>query len=188
MLSGRKRKASRMAKNKPFEVRYKDVTIGCDTPENAALVAKQLGDASDSPYSNPWRMDEFMDFVNRIQLQQRKLLAVLLRDPSHTQLPDHQLRVALGLDSNQGLAGVLSGITKVAQAMEIDPKRIYGQSTKYRQGLPERKYWLTDAFRQAAQNADWPSLTKGVVYLFQPGRVIQNERNRAVHRKGQLCI
>lgn len=152
-LSRRAKKASRMAKSKPFEVRFKDVIIGCDTAEDAALLAKQLGNASETP----WRMDEFMDFVNRIQVQQRRLLNALMRDAQHTVIPDYQLRGELGLSSNQALAGVLSGITKVAQAMEIEPKRIYGQDVSYKQGLPERRYWATPSFRKAAQDADWPS-------------------------------
>jgi len=158
VLPQNKGKRRRMPDNKPFEVRYKKVIIGCDTAEDAAKVARELGDAADSPVSNPWRLDEFLEFVNRIQYQQRRLLAALLRTPQHEVMPDYQLRGALGLSSNQGLAGVLSGITKVAQSMDIDPKRIYGQSTKYKQGSPERSYWLTPAFRQIAEDADWPSM------------------------------
>src|SRR5215469_14709686 len=91
VLSVRKGKRRKMAKSKPFEVRYKDVVIGCDTAEDAAKVAKELGGAADSPYSEPWRMDEFTEFVNRIQIQQRRLLAALLRDHSRTVIPDYQL-------------------------------------------------------------------------------------------------
>lgn len=154
VLSGRKRGKRKMAE-KPFEVRYKDVVIRCGSAEDAARVAREL--ATDSPYSNPWRMDEFTDFVNRIQVQQRRLLAALIRDEKHTLLSDVELRRAVGVTSNQALAGILSGVTKVAQAMGIEPKRIYGQRTKYVQGLPNRVYWATPAFREIAVDADWPS-------------------------------
>jgi|HubBroStandDraft_4_1064222.scaffolds.fasta_scaffold33332_5 hypothetical protein len=59
--------------------------------------------------------------------------------------------------SNQGLAGVLSGVTKVAEAMEIDPARIYYQRTEYEQGCPVRRYYIASAFMRAAIDADWSS-------------------------------
>ena len=139
---------------KPFEVRHGKVVISCETAQGAADVAKLLG--SDSIYSEPWRVDEFLDFVGRIQVQQRRLLAVLIK-PESSYISDSELRHRLRVETNQGLAGVLSGLTKIANAMGIDPKRVYAQDVKYKQGLPQRRYWVNPTFRQAAENADWPS-------------------------------
>lgn len=152
----RKRKRKAMRAKKPYEVEYKGVVVRCETPEDAANMARLLGGEPDNPQFVPWRLDEFTDFVARIQVTQRRLLAELLKTKGQ-RVTDYQLRAALRLGSNQALAGVLSGVTKVAQAMEIDPKRIYIQQTKYNQGMPERLYWATTAFLKAAMDADWPS-------------------------------
>ena len=156
VLPGSKQGRRKMSAKKPYEVEYKGVVIRCATPEEAAKVARLLGGAPENPQFVPWRVDEFTDFVDRIQVKQRRLLAALLRAKGQS-LMDYQLRGELELSSNQALAGVLSGVTKVAQLMDIDPKRIYVQHTEYKQGYPERRYWVTSAFQKAAEDADWPS-------------------------------
>lgn len=138
-----------------YEIRYGKIRIGCRTAKDAARLAKELNLGPQHLETAPWRLDEFTDFVNRIQWTQRKLLNVLLQ--ADGEVYDYDLRGKLMLDGNQALAGVLSGITKVAQAMDIDPKRVYAQVTEYNKGLPERRYRVTYAFRKAAKDADWPS-------------------------------
>src|SRR5260370_24693732 len=150
------RHRSRRLMDDRYEVIYGKVRVRCRGVKDAARLAKELNLDPEHPQTAPWRVDEFTDFVNRIQWQQRKLLNVLLQ--SEAQVFDYDLRGKLLLDGNQALAGVLSGFTKFAQAMDIDPRRVYGQETTYNKGLPERKYWATYAFRKAAKDADWPSL------------------------------
>jgi len=157
VLSKGKRRRRKMAGKKPYDVEYKGVTIHCATAEEAADVARLLAAEPDNPQFVPWRIDEFTEFVDRIQISQRRLLATLLKRKGQS-TKDYDLCGALGLASNQALAGVLSGITKIAKAMDIEPGRIYVQRTEYNQGLPERRYYITTAFLKAAQDADWPSL------------------------------
>jgi len=146
-----------MSSKKPYEVEYKGVTIRCSTPEEAVAVARMLGGEPDHPHYVSWRVDEFTEFVDRIQIAQRRLLNVLLRARCQP-VKDYDLCGHLGLGTNQALAGVLSGITKVAKAMDIEPSRIYYQRTEYKQGSPERRYYITPAFMKAADDADWPSV------------------------------
>jgi hypothetical protein len=138
-----------------YEIVFGKARIRCRTAKDAARLAKELNLGPEHPQTIIWRVDEFTEFVNRIQWQQRRLLDALLQ--SDEALHDYALCGRLMLNGNQALAGVLSGITKVAQAMEIDPRRIYSLETTYNKGLPERRYWLTHAFRRAAKDADWPS-------------------------------
>jgi hypothetical protein len=145
-----------MAEKRPYEVEYKGVTIRCDTPQEAVEVARLLGGEPDHPHYAQWRVDEFTEFVDRIQITQRKLLNVLLKAKCQP-VKDYDLCGTLGVSTNQALAGVLSGITKVAKAMEIEPSRIYYQRTEYKQGSPDRRYYITPAFMKAALDADWPS-------------------------------
>lgn len=156
VLSGRKQgKRTRVAK-KPYEVEYKGVMIRCDTPQEAVEIARLLGGEPDHPHYAPWRVDEFTEFVDRIQIMQRRLLNILIKAQCQP-VKDSRLCSALPASTNQALAGVLSGITKVAKAMDIEPSRIYYQRTEYKQGVPERRYYITPAFMKAAQDADWPS-------------------------------
>lgn len=147
----------RMSGKKPYEVEYRGVIIRCSTPEEAVEVARQLGGTPDNPHHAPWRVDEFTEFVDRIQITQRKLLNVLLRAKCQP-VRDYDLCAHLGVATNQGLAGMLSGITKIAKAMDIEPSRVYYQRTEYNQGSPERRYYITPAFMKAALDADWPSM------------------------------
>jgi hypothetical protein len=84
----------------------------------------------------PWSSRDFANFTERIQLQQRKLLARLLEYGSTTWLSSNKLRSLLGGSGNQALAGILSGITKVAMALEIAPERVYLQTTRFKHGNP----------------------------------------------------
>ncbi len=126
VLSGRKQgKRTRVAK-KPYEVEYKGVMIRCDTPQEAVEIARLLGGEPDHPHYAPWRVDEFTEFVDRIQIMQRRLLNILIKAQCQP-VKDSRLCSALPASTNQALAGVLSGITKVAKAMDIEPSRIYYQ-------------------------------------------------------------
>jgi hypothetical protein len=142
-----------MKRNAPYEVEYRGVVIRCDTPEDVARLARELAKDEDVIQHERWLAHEFMDFVNRIQYQQRRLLALLLKK----NMNDHELREALGVSGNQALAGILSGITKVAQIMEIDRRRIYLQRTQYEQGLPVRDYMVAPGFKFSALDNDWPT-------------------------------
>ena len=151
-ISGRKRMSRT---DKPYEVEYRGVIIRCATPQDAASVARELAETRGSLHATKWQPHEFLDFVNRLQWQQRRLLAFILK-AQYNRATDKQLREALKLRGNQALAGVLSGITKVAQAMDIDPTRIYWQRTEYREGSPFREYRLATGFVQSARDNDWP--------------------------------
>jgi hypothetical protein len=136
-----------------YDIEWKGAKIHCKSLEDAAALLKKLGEPQTAEVE-PWAAREFTDFTSRIQRQQKKLLYFLKEDPDHT---DETLRGALDLDSNQALAGILSGITKVAKAMDIDHTRVYRQRTRYEQGKPIRLYNLAPSFRTAAIEFDWPS-------------------------------
>jgi hypothetical protein len=159
VLVNRKRAAKKPVAKKPFQVETAEgVTIWCDTAEQAAAVARELeATAKSKPLlHNKWSVHEFQDFVNRVQYQQRHVLAFLLKAGNRAVLDD-ELRKAIGVTTNQGLAGVLSGITKVAQLLEIDPQRVYWMQLTYEKGKPVRRYYVTPAFARAAVENDWPS-------------------------------
>ena len=152
-LSSAKGRQAKGRRKLMFEVEYKGVVIRCETAREAVRIAKGLGDDANTPQTQPWKTHEFEEFVARIQFRQRRLLAALLERGS---LLDYELCEHLGLTNNRALAGVLSGITKVALAQDVDPSRVYKLITKYEQGSPKRRYAATQAFADAAKDNDWP--------------------------------
>lgn len=137
-----------------YTVRYGGVEVQCDSPQAAARLIRELRKQPDHPSFVHWTVDEFGDFTDRLQLYPRRLLAFLL---TRSTMTDDDLRQHLNIVGNKALAGVLSGISKVALALDIDPARVYCQHTSYSQGKPVRRYWATPAFQKAAQDLDWPS-------------------------------
>lgn len=144
-----------MSKLSKFAVEYKGVTTHCQTPEDAARLIRELGEGVDGPHFQRWQVHEFVDFVSRIHVWQRRLLGLLL-ESGRNAATDTEIREHLELANNHVLAGVLSGVSKVAMALEIDPKRVYRMDTKYENGKPVRTYSLTHAFREAARENAWP--------------------------------
>ncbi|MFZ0914327.1 MAG: hypothetical protein WBQ76_02925 [Candidatus Korobacteraceae bacterium] len=145
-----------MKREAPYEVEIRGVTVRCYTLEDAAKIIREFSAQGEFPQYQKWQPHEFLDFVNRIQVLQRQLLATLLKT-RYGVATDEELRKVLGIASNQALAGVLSGITKVAQLMEIDRSKIYSQRTEYKQGSPVRWYRLSEGFKSAAVDNDWPT-------------------------------
>jgi hypothetical protein len=138
-----------------FAVEYKGVTIYCQSPEDAARVAQELGQRMDTPQFQRWQVHEFVEFISRIQVWQRRLLAFLL-EAGRDSATDTDIRTRLNFQNNRVLAGVLSGLSKVAMALDIDPRRVYWMQPKYESGKITRTYSLTRAFREAARENAWP--------------------------------
>lgn len=130
----------------------KGLKIKCSSVEAAKRLIQEL-EKEIEPNREPWNVAEFLEFTGRIQWQQRALLKLLIQ--SSGEVPDVQIRETLKLANNRVLAGVLSGVSKVALSLSIDPNRVYRQVTRYRSGQPERKYSATDAFKAAAEDNDW---------------------------------
>jgi hypothetical protein len=138
-----------------YLVKYGGAEVRCETPQAAADLIAELAKRTKIPPEVAWQRHEFSEFVEKIQLNQRRLLAALLKVPAS--LTDTEIRQRFGFGTNKVLAGWLSGISKVALSLGIDPQRIYTQRTNYRRRKPERRYSVTYGFRDQAKLADWPS-------------------------------
>lgn len=141
-----------------YEVEYKGATIHCKTLNDLLDLLQGLGQDSKHAELQPLPVHDFVEFVNHVQLNQRRLLHYLLERPREKPLAtDADIRQHFDIKNNQALAGWWSGISKVALSLDIDPQRVYQQKTSYLHGKPIRWYWITNAFRQAALDNDWPS-------------------------------
>jgi hypothetical protein len=137
-----------------YEIEYKGKIIRCRT-ESALVRALGVLEADENRSAALWSAEEFTDFTNRIRTPQRRLLGKLL-ECGPAMLMDEKLRADLGISNNQALAGVLSGISKTALAMDLDPTNVYLSRTRYRNGKPIHAYRIASEFLRAAKKLGWP--------------------------------
>jgi hypothetical protein len=140
-----------------YEIEYKGKIIRCRTLNDMQQALEKLEGSKIAKESMPWSREEFEKFTGRIQFQQRRLLAKLLEYGAIAWLEDFKLRELLDIPDNQALAGVLSGISKVALMFGIEPRRVYTQTTFYKHGKAKRCYQITSEFLRAANKHKWPS-------------------------------
>lgn len=140
-----------------YEIEYRGRIVRCKTADAAARLLAVLEQQDVAKDSLPWSPHDFTEFVERIQLRQRKLLAKLLEHGSTTWLAAEKLCELLSIRGNQALAGVLSGITKVAMSLDIAPERVYLQTTRFKEGQRSRFYRVASGFLHAANDNEWPS-------------------------------
>ncbi|HET9183303.1 MAG TPA: hypothetical protein VFP59_14290 [Candidatus Angelobacter sp.] len=140
-----------------YEIEYNGKTIRCRTLKDAQQAIAAFDGSTLTRADAPWSNDDFKQFTARIRSQQRRLLAKLLEYGTDAWTEDYKLRDLLELESNKGLAGTLSGISKVALMFDIDPRRVYVQRTVYRQAKPTRTYQISSGFAEAAAKYKWPS-------------------------------
>ncbi len=141
----------------PFEIEYKGKTIRCRSVDDMEQALDRLEGGKLVREETPWTTGEFQRFTGRIHVPQRRLLAKLLEYGTSAWIENVNLREVLGLTDNQALAGTLSGISKVAQMFDIEPRRVYRQMTTYRHAKGIQHYQITSSFLQAAKKHNWPS-------------------------------
>ena len=134
-----------------YEIEFRGAKVKCKSLDAAVRLLRELGQDA----GTPWNASDFATFVAQLESRPRRLLAFLVE--ANEPQEDDTLRAFLELDGNKALAGVLSGISKVAIKLDIKPEQVYKQSTTYNKGKPVRKYWVTPTFMKAAIDADWPS-------------------------------
>jgi hypothetical protein len=69
-----------------------------------------------------WTPDVFLRFVERLGTSQKAALALLV---THRSVTDEELREVLKARGNQALAGILSGISKQAAALNIPARSVF---------------------------------------------------------------
>jgi hypothetical protein len=111
--------------------------------------------AAAEEYRSPWTPDAFALFVGRLGKQQTSALEALLL---HRSLTDHKLRTVLQVKNNQALAGILSGISKQAIAVNIPPRAIFRFENSRSGGKRSSRYEIADEFAQIAREIGWPTV------------------------------
>jgi DNA-directed RNA polymerase subunit F len=101
-----------------------------------------------------WTPPLFLKFIDRLGADQQTILSILV---TQGRVSDEELRNALNVSNNQALAGVISGISKQAAALEIVARAVFGIENHRRAGELTKIYFIADEFQKIAQSMNWPS-------------------------------
>ncbi len=165
-----------------IKIPYKDGYIECTTTEEAIAVIQHLAqdeikrkqrplktgsipkDQADEIFReqelfyetttpSAWTRESFWKFLDSIGDSQKRVLGLLVRKRKQS---DDALRKALKIDSNQALAGVLSGISKQAGILNISARAVYTIEDERRAGELHKTYVVADDFLLICKEMNWP--------------------------------
>ena len=164
-----------------IKIPFGDKFVECDTLEGAekmiALIKKQedeekikraaagLGGSEVEKFfsgifgadESAWTPQVFTAFIERLGHDQQAILRLLV---TKRRVTDDELRAALEVDNNQALAGVLSGISKQAAALNIVARAVFGIENRRRAGELTKIYFVADEFRKISDAQHWPDLSE----------------------------
>ena len=157
-----------------IEINYKDLRVKCSTLAEAREILKGIAEDEEKKArreslpawqlalqnligttvdKSPWTHDLFWKFVESLGVSQAHILALLVRNSKMTA---EEMKKALKLESNQQLAGVLSGISKQAGAHDIPARAVYTVEDERKSGELTKTYAVALDFLQMAAKMNWP--------------------------------
>lgn len=101
----------------------------------------------------PWTPEVFLSFMDRLGDPQRAVLALLV---TRHHVTDEELRKAVNVSGNQALAGVLSGISKQAAALNIPARDIFSFENLRNAGKRRSTYTAAEKFVEIASSMIFP--------------------------------
>ena len=139
------------AEQKRAELRF-FARIGGATDYIRSAVAEEAHAMSEEEW-RAWTPERFINLIDRLGAPQQAALALLVSKRSVT---DEELRKALKVSGNQALAGVLSGISKQAAALDIPARAIFSFENLRNAGKRRSTYSVADRFLEIATKMNWP--------------------------------
>lgn len=165
-------KRYRMLASVMIRIPYKGRVIECSTAAEAIELLKHI-DAEERPQrtvlsalaslgeslnsKSVWTRQLFWKFIESLGDAQIRILSLLVKKQK---VSDAELRKALKLDSNQALAGVLSGISKQAGALNIAARSVYVVEDERKEGELTKTYGVAQDFLQTAVEMNWTGETE----------------------------
>ena len=153
-----------------IRIPYKGHTIECSTAAEAIEILKHI-DSEEHPThvsmtvgsafaamqevfgtTSAWTRTSFWKFMESLGEAQTRILSLLVKKQKMT---DEELRKALKLDNNQALAGVLSGISKQAGALNIPARAVYTVEDERKGGELTKTYAIALDFLRMATEMNW---------------------------------
>lgn len=163
-----------------IKFKYSGILFTADTPEEAAKIRallkkqdaeeaeKHAWSRAEAKFGGPgaqmrafiseefgtWTPAVFLNFIERLGSPQQTALSMIV---TRRRVTDEELRKALKVPNNQALAGVLSGISKQAAALNISARHIFSFENLRTAGKRRSTYTIADNFLQIATDMNWPS-------------------------------
>jgi hypothetical protein len=143
-----------------IEFEHRGKTYRADTPKEAAdlrvLLEKQ--DASHGRERlGMWAADVTLEFLDGLGDKQSAFLSALAQGGN---IDSETMVEALGLDSEVALAGVISGLSKQARKMNINPHDLYVVEVEWNGKKKARSFRILDDFRESLTELGWPGAWK----------------------------
>ena len=88
------------------------------------------------------------------------MLALLVQQ---TRATDSQLREAVGVSTNQQLAGVLSGVSKQAAAFDLPARAVFTIENESKSGETTKTYVVSNIFLQRPTHATGPWMKRALL-------------------------
>ena len=139
-----------------YTLKRGNTTITCQTSQEAMELIRHFEEQDRAKYlprATPWTGVKFFDFIESLGTTQRRVLRMLVENGK---VSDEELKKALKLESNQQLAGVLSGISKQAARRDVPARMIFRIENEFTSGTSAKFYVVADEFRDIAQDSNWP--------------------------------
>lgn len=139
--------------------KYRGIEWSVDTAEEAIAVREKM-DSDAHPWDDWeeqqrfWTPDKFIDAIDGIGDLQKKLLVAIHRKPG---ISSRELVLALGMDSEVALAGVISGLSKQLKKMGIEPSQVLAIKVDWKEKIKNRTFLLDDFFVGAGAEQNWPA-------------------------------
>ncbi|MBI3477390.1 MAG: hypothetical protein HY010_16780 [Acidobacteria bacterium] len=148
----------------PYKIPFGDKIIECDTWEEAKRVIldqdTEEGEflpADKMRQHGSWTDIRLDQFLHRLGPDQKKILGILVNQIRATA---EDLRNAVAVDSNQALAGIMSGISKQAMAVGVGAREVFGIENRRRSGVLSKSFFVAPEFLAAAHAVRWPTPPK----------------------------
>ncbi len=124
-----------------YKVTYKGLEVVCETADELDALAergkeRRRDDVLTYEMASP--LSALASVVKTFRSSQKKLLRLLVEGGR----TDKELRDALGLESNKGLAGIFAGISKRLVKAKFDAEMVWQKETR-RDGNEQRLYYYT---------------------------------------------
>jgi hypothetical protein len=100
-----------------------------------------------------WTRESFWKFIENVGEQQQSILSLLVQKRKASA---EEMRKILNVDSNQKLAGILSGISKRAGAQNIPARAVYTIENESKNGEMTKTYVAAMDFLRIATEMNWP--------------------------------
>jgi len=155
-----------------IRITHKGRVIECSSASEAIAMLKHFDEEDNAPVSgsnkylsfssavqdifgrakNAWSRESFWKFVESLGESQIEVLRILVQKQ---RVSDQELRKALKLDNNKALAGVLSGISKQAAALNVPARAVYAVEDERREGELIKTYAVAIDFLGMAKEMNW---------------------------------